>query len=127
MLQLTLNGNKDAFRPGDEISGQVQWESAEQPTRAEVQLSWSTRGKGSEDAETVESLVLEDLKPQDQRTFRFTAPAEPCSFSGTLISLVWSVELFVEPGTESARQEIVIAPDAREIILHSQPEPTALS
>jgi hypothetical protein len=126
MLQLTLDENRTAFRPGDEITGRAVWDVTEQPSRAEVVLTWSTRGKGSEDSDTIETANFDHPQLRDQRTFRFTAPNQPCSFTGKLISVVWAVELFVEPGDTSAREAIVIAPDAREITLASLPEAGSL-
>jgi hypothetical protein len=122
MLQLTLDENRTAYRPGDEITGRAVWDVTEQPTRAEVVLTWSTRGKGSEDSDTVETAVLDHPQLRDQRAFRFTAPNQPCSFTGKLISVTWAVELFVEPSADSAREAIVIAPDGQEITLSSLPE-----
>lgn len=122
MLQITLDKTDGAYRPGDEITGTVQWDCTEPPAKAEIHLGWATRGKGSEDADAAESVVFDHPQARDQRSFRLRAPVEPCSFSGKLISVVWTIELFVEPGVDSARKSIVIAPDAREIVLPSLPE-----
>ena len=46
-------------------------------------------------------------------------PESPYSFSGSLISLLWSLELIVDGGRCSTQVELVIAPERREIVLGS--------
>jgi hypothetical protein len=65
----------------------------------------------------VERIVLPEPQATDLRPFEFTAPDEPYSFSGTLVSLVWNVELVVKPGDLRERREIVIAPGGHEVLL----------
>lgn len=117
MLHITLTGQRTAFQPGDEIAGTATWRCAEPPNRVEICLGWHTSGKGTRDSETVATEVVPNPAASGQHTFRFTAPAQPHSFSGRLISLVWSVELIVDPSEEVERVEVVIAPDTREIEL----------
>lgn len=116
---IALAEHRTAFRPGDEIAGTARWQSAEPPKHVEISLCWSTRGKGTQDTGATATVVVENPTAHGEHAFRFTAPAEPHSFSGKLISLLWSVELLVEPGGEPERVEIVIAPGAREIELPS--------
>ncbi len=125
MIRLGLRENKTAFRPGETIAGAVLWEFAKAPTSAEVRLVWSTRGKGTEDGETVEVVTLDAPPAADTREFSFQAPNGPYSFSGTLIAVLWAVEFVAEPGSEFERIEIVIAPDAREITLPRIEQPKA--
>jgi hypothetical protein len=116
-LRIEFEDNKHAFRPGDQINGRVEWTVDEIPTRAAVCLCWSTRGKGSEDSEIVSEHVLENPRSNDSRPFSFLAPDHPYSFSGQLISLIWAVELDLEPGDLCDRAEITIGPDGREVEL----------
>lgn len=116
-LQLGLHENRIHFWPGETIAGAAQWEQTQAPTVAEVRLCWYTRGKGTEDAAIVEAIPFSTPQPDDMRTFSFTAPAAPYSFSGRLISLIWAVELVLKPGKIFQRVEIVIAPGRREIVL----------
>ncbi len=117
MLQLTFANNNTAFRPGDEIAGTARWQCAEPPEHVEISLGWSTRGKGTEDSETIDTFEVANPMAQGESGFRFTAPGEPHSFSGKLISVIWAIELLVEPSEETERVEIIIAPEAREIEL----------
>lgn len=123
MIRLGIRENKTAFRPGEMISGAVLWELENAPDLAEVRLLWFTRGKGSEDGATVETVKLDAAPAADTREFSFTAPNGPYSFSGTLIALLWAVEFVAHPGDEFQRIEITIAPDAREIALPKIPQP----
>jgi hypothetical protein len=117
MIQLTLSDDRTAYKPGEEISGTVRWQFSTPPAALDINLGWSTHGKGSEDIGVAESQPVQNPGPQGERTFRFIAPAEPYSFSGKLISLVWSVEAIAQTGDDEAEIEIVIAPEAREIVL----------
>jgi hypothetical protein len=112
-----LKGNRKSFAPGEQIAGAVRWERAEAPKAAEVRLCWFTRGKGNEDAAVVETVAFEAPQAGDTREFAFVAPPEPYSFSGTLISLIWVVELVLQPGDEFERIEIVIGPRREEVLL----------
>jgi hypothetical protein len=114
---LGLRQNRTTFAPGDEIAGAANWELDAPPKSAEVRLCWFTRGKGSEDAAIVETIAFDDPQAGDTRTFSFEAPAAPYSFSGTLISVIWAVELLLQPGDQFERIEITIAPDGEEVLL----------
>src|SRR3954447_18636990 len=112
-----LKGNRRTFAPGEEIAGAVRWERDAAPAAAEVRLCWFTRGQGDEDAAVVETIVFEEAQAGDTREFAFSAPEAPYSFSGTLISLIWVVELVLQPGEEFERVEIVIGPGKEEVLL----------
>jgi hypothetical protein len=116
-IRLGLRENRTSFAPGELIAGAVDWECDRVPSKVEVRLGWTTMGKGTTDSNVVERIVLPDPQPTDLRTFEFTAPDEPYSFSGTLVSLVWNVELVVQPGDLRERREIVIAPGGHEVLL----------
>jgi hypothetical protein len=87
------------------------------PTEAGVHLCWFTRGKGTEDAEVVIEQKFDNPQANDTRPFSFRAPDQPYSFSGQLISLIWAVELALDPGGHCERAEITIGPEGREIEL----------
>ena len=123
MIRLGLRENKNAFRPGENIAGAALWELQKAPELAEVRLVWFTRGKGTEDGETVETVKFDNPPPADTRQFGFRAPDAPYSFSGTLVALIWAVEFVAKPGGEFERIEITIAPDAKEIALPKIPQP----
>jgi hypothetical protein len=125
-LKLILHQNKTHFRPGDEIRGTAGWIVDRVPQQAEVHLFWSTRGKGTTDTRIIDTESFSSPRQDDSRTFSFRlslGPTAPYSFSGTLISLVWAVELIVT-GSKPFRIELTVSPWDAEIDL-SQPEPLA--
>jgi len=116
-LNITIADNRDAFEPGEELTGTVSWRLERQPRAVELRLFWFTRGKGTEDAGIVERMRFEPATVEETRSFRFRLPEAPYSFSGKLISLVWALELVAEPLKQAARQEFILAPDGREVRL----------
>ena len=76
-----------------------------------------TSGKGTSDIGIVTTQSFDHPVAIDERPFHFVAPPEPYSFSGKLISLLWALELVIEPDSVAERQEIVIAPQGKEILL----------
>jgi hypothetical protein len=116
-LRLGLQGDRTAYEPGDELTGAALWELDAPPASAELRLVWSTRGKGTEEAAVVETVTFDAPQAGDTRPFKIRLPAGPYTFSGKLISLIWALELVIEPGSRSERVEIVVAPGGREIIL----------
>jgi len=114
-LQLDLDGGAHDFKPGDPVAGRVSW-NVDAAKSGEVRLFWYTRGKGTDDVGLVETIVFADPQTIDQRAFRFTLPAAPYSFSGTLMSIVWAIEAIVEPGALVERREFVVSPSGREVV-----------
>jgi hypothetical protein len=105
---------RKGVQSGERIEGTVTWVAEKPPRKAELRLFWHTRGKGDRDSELVETVTFELPQPSDTRPFSFRAPAYPPSFSGRLISLVWGLELVLEPG-ESSAIELTIGPGGKEL------------
>ena len=103
-----------AGEPGDPITGTVTWQGA--TTSVFVTLRWETRGKGDRDRSVIASTTLPAAGVIAVR-FALTAPHEPFSFSGKLISVVYVLTASVAGGETS--QEIVIAPGGEEVVLAS--------
>lgn len=117
ILSIQLRNNKTAFLPGDEATGTVSWHLDQSPKALELRLFWYTKGRGISDTGIVESLRFESPERDGHREFRFGLPEGPYSFNGTLISLLWALELVVEPTHEVERVDIVVSPSGREIVL----------
>ena len=115
MVDLHLNNL--AFHPGQQLTGKASWQLEKEPKKIEIRLFWYTKGKGTEDAMIIDSVSVSPVSQQGSQEFNFILPKHPYSFSGVLISLIWAVELIVEPSLESARKEIVMAPNASEILI----------
>jgi hypothetical protein len=116
-LMIQLAEDRKAFVPGEEITGQVSWRLEQPAERMELRLYWHTRGKGTTDTQTVQTLPFDKPMLQEQRMFKLTAPQGPYSFSGVLISLVWVLELVAYPSGAKAQSEIVLSPNGQEIQL----------
>jgi len=119
-LRIETAGDKKSFRPGEEITGLVGWKLEKPAEAVELRLFWYTKGKGDVDAGVVETVRYDDPRQMDGRQFRLRVPEGPYSFSGMLISLVWALELVVEPSRETERLELTISPTGEEIILKSE-------
>jgi hypothetical protein len=117
-LKIATRDNRISFRPGEEVVGAAAWQLDEAPKAVEVRLFWFTRGKGTSDVTVVQTLRFDSPKMEEARPFQLSIPAEPYSFSGKLISLIWALELVVKPGKEADRLEITVSPKGDEITLH---------
>lgn len=116
-LRIATQLQRKNFRPGEEVSGAVGWTLDKQPKAAEVRLFWYTAGKGTRDIGVVATQQLEAPKSDDERSFHFTLSEAPYSFSGALISVIWAIELVVDPGGLSERVEITVSPTGEELVL----------
>lgn len=118
MISVTLN--QKTFKPNTRVKGTVTWQLAKAPKEVAVRLFWYTQGKGTEDLQIVDQVSLgADL--QGQAGFDLTLPEGPYTFSGKLISLIWGVEAVARPGGECSREEIVVSPTEKEILLENKP------
>lgn len=117
-LRIQLRDERRNFRPGETIEGAAGWRLAATPGSVELRLFWFTRGKGTEDVGVVNLVRFDAPQLEEARPFSFTLPAEPFSFSGELVSVIWALELVVEPGEHATRVEVVVSPTGQEILLH---------
>jgi hypothetical protein len=111
------SGERAGHRPGEIIGGRVSWQVDEEPRSAELRLFWFTSGKGTQDVGNIDLATFQTPRMHDERLFSFTLPRQPFSFSGKLISLVWALELIVEPGSNVARETFVLSASGGEVIL----------
>jgi hypothetical protein len=116
-VHIELAGGRTTFTPGEPLSGHVTWRVEDQPASAELRLFWYTSGKGTQDVGIVQTMAFAAPRSDDRRDFTLPLPREPYSFSGTLISLGWAIELIVEPGEHVTRQEFVLSSTGREVVI----------
>jgi hypothetical protein len=116
-LRIDISGGQRGYKPGETISGRVTWQVDQPPQSAELRLFWYTSGKGTQDVENVDAVAFQTPQMNDDRTFSLTLPRQPFSFSGKLISLVWALELIVEPGSNVTRQEFAMSASGKEVVL----------
>jgi hypothetical protein len=123
MMEIRTIGGQTSFLPGQEVTGTVSWNLPSPPTFAQLQLYWTTRGKGTVDLEVIDSVSFESPPGSAEHPFRFRLPAAgPYSFSGKLISLVWLLKLHVKPSKETVEAAITVSPTGHEInLLNSSP------
>lgn len=117
-MAIDIHLDAAALEPGSELRGKVTWQAGvEQPRSVTISLLWHTEGKGTEDVEIVDQIEVENPPVSGSREFSFTLPGFPWSFSGTLVSLVWRVEVGIEPGGLVDYRNLVSAPGGEEIRL----------
>ncbi len=116
-LQITLPDDKNRFAPGDKIEGRAYWRMEKPPESLEIRLFWYTEGKGTQDVKIADAVRFDAPGRQEERSFNLKLPVEPYSFSGSLISLNWALELVAAPGGETQRLDIVMSPTREEILL----------
>ena len=116
-LRISTQEQRTSFRPGEELKGEARWTLDVKAKSAEVRLFWYTEGKGTRDLQVVDTIIFQTPKENDERSFTFNLPEAPYSFSGKLISLIWAIELVIEPGDLAQRLEIIVSPTGEEILL----------
>lgn len=120
---LTINLTQSNFQPHQTIAGSVQWSDLPPGTdRIEIRLIWYTLGKGTQDVVTVETVRVAAPPPIGNSPFEFIAPGRPLSFSGTLISLIWAIEVIAFPQQNAERFQLVINDSKQPIVLTPLPE-----
>jgi len=120
VLTLRTADGRTWFRPGAVVEGEASWQLVEEAEAVEIRLFWYTSGKGTRDVEIVDSLRTANSGASGSRSFRLRVPDGPYSFSGTLITLSWAIELVVDPGGATERLDLVVGPRPVEVQL---PEP----
>jgi hypothetical protein len=125
VLSVEPAGGKIAYRPRETVSGTASWTVAATPASAELRLVWYTAGKGTVDVSVVDTITFSTPRRSDSRSFSFALPLGPYSFSGKLISLVWALELVVEPGPDVARVDFALSPTGSEVLLGGTRSPEA--
>jgi len=116
-MKIAVRKQPAEYAPGEEIAGGVQWQLGKPPESVEVRLLWHTTGRSYEDVGVVASVRFDDAQQDDTRSFQFTAPAAPYSFTGHVVTLAWAVEVVALPHKENARVDLVIAPGGHALVL----------
>jgi hypothetical protein len=116
-LQIHTPEGRTNFEPGAEVEVALAWDLEAAPQSLELRLVWNTAGKGTTDLSVVRSYPIDSPAPRDSQQLTISLPTSPYSFSGQLVSLVWALELVALPGMQATRQEIILAPAGREVVL----------
>lgn len=115
MHKLQIGLESLVHRPGDELRGQCSWELERPVKMIAVRLFWHTKGKGTQDIGIVSTQQFAAPALHGARPFTFRLPEGPCSFSGTLITLLWAVEIVTVPGDEGEYVDFVLSPTGKEL------------
>ena len=115
MISVALE--REALLPGETLRGRVEWRLDDQPEALEIRLTWFTEGRGDRDVGVARTLRIESLGSSGTREFSLEAPTGPYSCSGRLISVRWVVEATLEPSRETDRQDWLLGPFGREVLL----------
>ncbi len=118
LLKVDLDGGRSAFEPGETISGEASWQ-VDRADSVQVRLFWFTSGRGTRDAQIIDSITVTEPSQVGRSRFSFRLPTEPYSISGKLISLTWAIEMVIEPGERSTRAEFMMAPGGSAIVLET--------
>lgn len=90
-MSLQINLERSIIRPGELLTGVVAWDFDSVPDKMELEISWQTSGKGTDDMDIeFEEEWSPDTK-NGERSFQFQLPRGPISVQGNLISIGWQV------------------------------------
>lgn len=110
ILSIKIKDDKTKFLPGEVIQGEVMWDLQKFPKTITVNLFWFTEGLGSADSEIVSSIELDASGLSGRQGFQFALPPAPYSFTGSLISLNWVVEVLAPPAAERGIYKFSLSP-----------------
>ncbi len=124
MSFLHLRLDRDALEPGERLTGTVEWDQGDSVAQSLwISLLWHTEGKGTEDSDTVDQVEIHSPTRTGSQSFEFQLPSAPWSFSGRLISLIWTVEASLESTDLLTNAPFISAPEGQEILLRAVEEP----
>jgi len=86
-LQISTDGGKTAYLPGETVTGRVRWQF-DKPVNGLTSALLVHAGKGTRDVGVTASQAVQTPPPEGQESFSFVLPEAPYSFSGKLISLI---------------------------------------
>jgi hypothetical protein len=116
IFEINIRNNREVFKPGETIEGEIKWQLVKNPKELELTLYWHTQGKGTEDIGITETLKFDNPGSFGSDNFQFTLPKGPYSFSGKLISIIWTLELTASKIKETCCKNIIISPNENEIV-----------
>jgi len=121
-IDLRGGADEEGFRryaPGESIEGVIHVvpDDTVECRHLWVRLVWHTEGRGTRDSGRAGQVDIfrGSLRGGEERAFdfRLTAPREPWSFAGRLVSIVWEVEADLDvPWSRNPRfrQRFIVAP-----------------
>lgn len=101
---------KTHYAPGETVAGTIFWVLEEPPKTVRLTLGWWTEGRGTKDAAVEADREWETSALAGEEKFELPLPPSPYSFSGTLITLQWALELSTEKGKKTAVTPLTVSP-----------------
>ena len=102
MVRFKGAGQTRIFQPGDTLHGivEINPRSTINCRAVEIKIGWHTEGRGSRAESYLYTNRRDDVKQLNIEPFieefDFVIPPEPWSYSGQLISIVWSVDVKID-------------------------------
>jgi hypothetical protein len=103
-VEIRLDGDRTAYRPGEVLSGQYRLDLGDDPGRevrsVELSVLWHSEGKGDEDLglclfKELSGADGEWIDPREVRKFSARLPGSPLSYDGILVKILWCVRVRV--------------------------------
>ncbi len=114
-LDIKFEGEKRNYKPRETIHATAEWNLDNVPKEIEAHLLWHTEGKGSQDSELIESVKIPSAALSGKHKLEMRLPDTPYSYHGTLISIIWALELVVDGDSEVARETFYLSPSGEAI------------
>ena len=121
--RIELARDRNEYLPGDQVEGTAYWAIDTEvyaPLEAiEIRVGWETNGWGQQDLYLCHVARITAPGSEGSQTFCVMLPHEPYTFSGSLVSLTWFVEIEPMPEGWPARRNIVVSPTRKPLQLWS--------
>ena len=115
MITISFENDKREFRPGDMISGRINWTNMDADDVLTTRLVWYSKSAFENEHVIAlqQTLVTE---PTGMRRFMYLAPESPFSCEGKLVSVYWAIEVQFEKETIS--EPLTISLTGKPVVLH---------
>ncbi|MDB6078910.1 MAG: hypothetical protein JWO82_2657 [Akkermansiaceae bacterium] len=123
MTSLTVG--KSHLKPLETVEGEVRWDASRSRGKLLLRLVWFTRGSGTQEIHRIESIPLDETRAGNL-AFSWVLPEGPWSLEGTLVKIVWAVELLDTRAGRLALVELVVSPDCRPVRLEKIKAPASI-
>lgn len=115
--ELYIDLPKTAYAPGETITGRILWALDHSPKKLELTAGWWTEGRGTKDFRIEATVEWNTDASAGEESFTVQLPLAPYSFSGTLISLQWMLELREHRHEKFVTEPIVVSPSGEPVLL----------
>lgn len=103
MVRFKGAGQTRIFQPGETLAGivEINPQSNINCRAVEIKIGWHTEGRGSRAEGYLSVNRRDDVNRLDMdqpfiEAFDFVIPPEPWSYSGQLVSIIWSVDVKID-------------------------------